>query len=181
EADIGQVRVGQAVSFGVDAFPERQFRGTVLQLRLSATNTNNVITYPVVVSVDNADQSLLPGMTANAEIEVSRRDDVLRVSNAALRYKPAADGATAAAPRNGAGGSLAADLTRVARTLKLDARQQAEFDAALVAMRERTAARTATAAPAASSGSPLFGGGRSPGGGTSGGGNDGAMRQRMQE
>lgn len=185
EADIGQVKAGQAVSFGVDAFPERRFRGKVLQLRLSATNTNNVITYPVVVSVDNTDQSLLPGMTANAEIEVSRRDDVLRVSNAALRYKPADDGAVAApAPRNGAGGGLAADLPKVAQALKLDATQQAEFDAALSAMRERSAARTAAAAPASGGGSTLFGGGRGMGGGTRGGGtggNDGALRQRMQE
>ncbi len=185
EADIGQVKVGQAVSFGVDAFPERRFRGKVLQLRLSATNTNNVITYPVVVSVDNADQSLLPGMTANAEIEVSRRDDVLRASNAALRYKPAEDIAAAApAPRNGAGGGLAADLPRVAQALALDEPQQGAFDAALSALRERAAARAA-AAPAASGGSTLFGGGRGMGGGGARpggtGGNDGAMRQRMQE
>lgn len=185
EADIGQVKAGQVVSFGVDAFPERRFRGKVQQLRLSATNTNNVITYPVVVAVDNMDQSLLPGMTANAEIEVSRRDDVLRVSNAALRYKPAEDSTAAApTPRNGAGGGLTADLPRVAQVLQLDARQQIAFDAALSALRERSAARTASAAPVASGGSPLFGGGRGMGGGGSRGGgvggNDGAMRQRMQ-
>ena len=56
EADIGQVKAGQAVGFSVDAFPERQFRGKVQQVRLSATNTSNVITYPVVVAVDNTDQ-----------------------------------------------------------------------------------------------------------------------------
>jgi len=185
EADIGQVKVGQAVSFGVDAFPERQFRGEVQQLRLSATNTNNVITYPVVVAVDNADQSLLPGMTANAEIEVSRRDDVLRVSNAALRYKPAEDSAPAAPMQRGGtgGGGLTADLPRVAQALRLDATQQAAFDAALAAIQERSAARTA--APAANGGgSVLFGGGRPPGAGRSGGnagGDSGAMRQRMLE
>ena len=88
ESDIGQVKQGQAVSFTVDAFPDRQFRGTVSQVRLSATNTNNVITYPVVVAVDNSDQVLLPGMTTNAEIEVSRRDNVLKAPNAAMRFKP---------------------------------------------------------------------------------------------
>lgn len=188
EADIGQVKAGQAVSFGVDAFPERQFRGKVLQLRLSATNTNNVITYPVVVAVDNVDQSLLPGMTANAEIEVSRRDDVLRVSNAALRYKPAEDSTVAAPAQRGGtgGGGLSADLPRVAQALRLDAKQQAAFDAALAAMRERSVARTASAPPASSGGSSLFGGGRGMGGGARGGGvvtsgNDGARRQRMQE
>jgi HlyD family secretion protein len=89
EADIGQVRAGQNVSFTVDAFPDRQFRGTVEQVRVSATTTNNVVTFPVVVTVDNSDGTLLPGLTVNAEIEVSRRDDVLKVSNAALRFKPA--------------------------------------------------------------------------------------------
>ncbi|MGO4777674.1 efflux RND transporter periplasmic adaptor subunit, partial [Lysobacter sp. 2RAB21] len=68
EADIGQVKPGQSVNFSVDSFPDRKFRGAVQQVRLSATNTSNVITYPVVVSVDNADGVLLPGMTANAEI-----------------------------------------------------------------------------------------------------------------
>lgn len=96
EADIGQVKPGQAVNFTVDSFPDRKFRGAVQQVRLSATNTSNVITYPVVVAVDNADGVLLPGMTANAEIEVSHRDDVLRVGNAALRYKPDDDAAAAA-------------------------------------------------------------------------------------
>lgn len=79
EADIGQVKAGQGVNFTVDAFPDRNFRGQVQQVRLSATNTSNVITYPVVVTVDNKEQVLLPGMTVNAEIEVSRRDDVLKV------------------------------------------------------------------------------------------------------
>ena len=187
EADIGQVKAGQAVGFSVDAFPERQFKGKVQQVRLSATNTANVITYPVVVAVDNADQSLLPGMTANAEIEVSRRDDVLRVSNAALRYKPAEDSEAAASAQRGsnAGGGLSADLPRVAQALRLDAKQQAAFDAALAAIRERSAARTASPAPEGG-GSTLFGGGRgvgvgNRGGGSSGNDNAGAMRQRMQE
>jgi HlyD family secretion protein len=197
EADIGQVKAGQSVSFTVDSFPDRQFRGKVQQVRLSATNTSNVITYPVVVSVDNAEQILLPGMTANAEIEVSRRDDVLRVSNAALRYKPAEEDAAAQAQAGpggpggqggGARGGMAADLPRVAQQLKLSPQQQAVFDAALEAMKQRSAARQAT--PAANGGSTLFGGGRGPGGGggiviRGGGGSAGAalgaMRQRMQE
>jgi HlyD family secretion protein len=189
EADIGQVKAGQGVSFSVDAFPERQFRGKVQQVRLSATNTSNVITYPVVVAVDNADQALLPGMTANAEIEVSRRDDVLRVSNAALRFKPADDDAAAAQSGEGSGrrgGGLAAELPRVAQGLKLDPTQQAEFDQALTALRERSAARTAAQPAAGSGGSVLFGGGRGgpAGGGNRGGGaggDSGGMRQRMQE
>ncbi|KRD30158.1 RND transporter [Lysobacter sp. Root916] len=196
EADIGQVKSGQGVSFTVDSFPDRQFRGKVQQVRLSATNTSNVITYPVVVSVDNAEQILLPGMTANAEIEVSRRDDVLRVGNAALRYKPAEDdpaaqaagGAGGPGGQGGGRGGMANDLPRVAQQLKLSSAQQVTFDAALEAMKQRSAARQATP-PANGGGSPLFGG-RGPGGGGGGivirgGGNAGAaagaLRQRMQE
>ena len=66
EADIGQVQVGQGVTFTADAFNDRRFNGTVEQVRLAATTTNNVVTYPVVVAVDNADGTLLPGLTVNA-------------------------------------------------------------------------------------------------------------------
>lgn len=201
EADIGQVKSGQSVDFSVDSFPDRKFRGNVQQVRLSATNTSNVITYPVVVAVDNADGVLLPGMTANAEIEVSHRDDVLRVSNAALRYKPADDDAAAAAPGAPGGGAarggIGADLPAVAAKLKLDPAQKAAFEAALEQMKQRMASRAAAPAGAGSGGAPgggaptlIMGGGRGPGGG--GGGNNrsgnraggavsGAMRQRMQE
>ncbi|ALN92848.1 efflux RND transporter periplasmic adaptor subunit [Lysobacter gummosus] len=199
EADIGQVKPGQSVNFSVDSFPDRKFRGAVQQVRLSATNTSNVITYPVVVSVDNADGVLLPGMTANAEIEVSHRDNVLRVGNAALRYKPSDDDAAAVGAPGGGGaarGGLGNDLPAVADKLKLDASQRALFDAALEQMKQRMASRTA--APASTAGGPagggpptiIMGGGRGPGGG--GGGNNrsgnraggavsGAARQRMQE
>jgi HlyD family secretion protein len=188
EADIGQVKMGQTVSFTVDAFADRQFRGQVQQVRLSATTTNNVVTYPVVVSVDNTDGTLLPGLTVNAEIEVSKRDNILKVSNAALRYKPTGQEAAATAglqPQTGQprGGGVSDDLVRVAGTLKLNADQQAAFDAALTALRERQAARMAQARQ---NGASMFGGG--PGGGprvvTSGAGG-GAMqaqiRQRMAE
>ena len=183
EADIGQVKAGQGVSFTADAFADRQFRGTVEQVRLSATNTNNVVTYPVVVTVDNSDGTLLPGLTVNAEIEVSRRDGVLKVSNAALRYKPTGAEADARqAPRagGGAGAGVAADLERAAAALALSPAQQQAFDAAIAAIRERQAARQA--APRAG-GNGVFGGG---GGGpriTMGSGDSpGAaaqMRQRM--
>ena len=144
EADIGQVREGQSVSFTADAFNDRRFQGTVEQVRLAATTTNNVVTYPVVVSVDNADGTLLPGLTVNAEIEVSNRADVLRIANAALRYRPAdADQIAAAAPtgaqggRAPQGGGLIDDLSAAAEAMDLDANQQAAFDAALASMRER--------------------------------------------
>ena len=193
EADIGQVKVGQAVSFTADAFADRQFKGVVDQVRLSATTTSNVVTYPVVVTVDNSDGTLLPGLTVNAEIEVSRRNNVLKVSNAALRYKPAgeeADNAPAPQAVTMRGGGMADDLARVAGDLKLNAQQQAEFDAAIQAMRERMAARMAPQA-GTGGGNSLFGGGRGgggPGGGGMrivgpGGGGDmqAQLRQRMIE
>ncbi|MGZ8251169.1 MAG: efflux RND transporter periplasmic adaptor subunit [Methylophilaceae bacterium] len=93
EADIGNIREGQKAKFSVDAFPNRNFEGVVKQLRLNPTNTSNVVTYNVVVSVDNPDQTLLPGMTAYVNIAVSNHDDVLLAPNAALRYKPKLDDA----------------------------------------------------------------------------------------
>src|SRR4249919_848535 len=188
EADIGQVKAGQSVNFTVDAFPERSFKGKVQQVRLSATNTNNVITYPVVVTVDNKDGVLLPGMTVNAEIEVSRRDDVLKIPNAALRFKPA-DDASAGGASAGAGqqrGGMSGELPKLAQTLALNATQQAAFDHALAQLKQRMAARVApAAAQQGQGGSALFG--RGPGGPSSGGGANaggaasGAMRQRLLE
>lgn len=182
ESDIGQVKQGQAVSFTVDAFPDRQFRGEVSQVRLSATNTNNVITYPVVVAVDNSDEVLLPGMTTNAEIEVSRRDNILKVPNAAMRFKPPVEDPTdAQTPQRGSG--MTDELPGIAASLQLDAAQQAAFDAAMTKMRERIAARTA-APPQGQTSGGLFGG-RPPGaGGNPSGANgnaSGAMRKRMLE
>jgi len=187
EADIGQVKAGQSVSFTVDAFPDRQYRGEVQQVRLSATNTSNVITYPVVVRVDNGDGSLLPGMTANADIEVSRRDDVLLVPNAALRFKPDDADAPAQADTGGGsrGGGMADALARAAQDLKLDASQQAAFDAALQSMRAKAAARRAPENAQPGAATSLFGGrgggGRRGGGNGGDAGNQGAMRQRMLE
>lgn len=91
EADIGNIRVGQAVRFNVDAFPNRSFKGSVKQIRLNPTNTQNVVTYNVVVEVENPDLTLLPGMTAYVNIVVAQKKDVLLVPNAALRFKPGPD------------------------------------------------------------------------------------------
>lgn len=88
EADIGAIKVGQRVSFSVDAYPDRVFSGSVREIRLVATTTSNVVTYTVVIAVDNQDRSLLPGMTANASVETANQGNVLRVPNMALRFKP---------------------------------------------------------------------------------------------
>lgn len=88
EADIGQVKVGQPVLFSVDSYPEKQFAGRVAQIRLSPKIANNVVTYPVVVEVENKEGLLLPGMTAEVHIQVARAEDVLRVPASALRFRP---------------------------------------------------------------------------------------------
>jgi HlyD family secretion protein len=89
EADIGSIRVGQTVRFTVDAFAGQNFKGEVRQIRLSPTIQSNVVTYDVVVNVDNPEQILMPGMTAYVSIAVQERKDVLLVPNASLRFKPA--------------------------------------------------------------------------------------------
>ena len=111
ESDIGTVKVGQPVRFNVDAYPDRDFRGRVSQIRLNATVNQNVVTYPVIVEVANPDLTLRPTMTANVSIEVARARDVLRVPNAALRWKPEAKAGTSAEERAtglGQGGGTAA-------------------------------------------------------------------------
>jgi len=88
EADIGRILVGQTAKFNVDAFPNKNFEGVVKQIRLNPTNTANVVTYDVVISVDNPEQLLLPGMTAYVNINFAKHENVLLVPNAALRYRP---------------------------------------------------------------------------------------------
>lgn len=146
EADVGQVREGQPVGFTVDAYPNRKFEGAVKQVRMAATNTANVISYPVIVSVDNADQRLFPGMTANAEIEVGARQGVLRVPNGALRFTPPGQQAAAAGgpgfgggnrqPGGGAAGRGGAGMgAELADKLKLTPEQRAVYDSAMADFR----------------------------------------------
>ena len=88
EADISRARLGQPVSFTVDAYPERTFKGQVIQIRSAPVTVSNVVTYVVVVQVDNRELKLKPGMTANVSIETGRKDDVLKIPAAALRFRP---------------------------------------------------------------------------------------------
>ncbi len=109
EADIGNIREGQKARFTVDAFPNRSFVGDVQQIRLNPTNTQNVVTYNVRINVANPDHLLLPGMTAYVNIGVQKREGVLLVPNAALRYKPAdaAEKKAGNGPGNGQPGGMA--------------------------------------------------------------------------
>lgn len=88
EADVGRVREGQGVVFHVDAFPEREFKGTVEQVRLNPTTVSNVVSYNTIVSVDNRDLLLRPGMTATVSIVVRKAENALRLPAAALRFRP---------------------------------------------------------------------------------------------
>ncbi len=88
EADVGNIHVDQPTTFRVDAFPDRTFSGVVRQVRLNPTTQQNVVTYDVVIAVDNADQALMPGMTAYVSIIVAQRKEALLVPNAALRFRP---------------------------------------------------------------------------------------------
>jgi HlyD family secretion protein len=88
EADVGGIKLGQAATFTVDAYPDQTFRGAVAQIRLSTQTVQNVVTYPVMLDVPNLDGKLMPGMTANVVVPVDVRRNTLRVPNAALRFKP---------------------------------------------------------------------------------------------
>ena len=121
ESDVGRIRAGQVVKFRVDAYPIEEFIGAVSQVRLQPIVTQNVVTYATVIDVPNTQLKLKPGMTANVTIEIARRNDVVRVPNAALRFRPNADTFAAlnqAVPpemQRGAGGGRRVDRLLAAR------------------------------------------------------------------
>lgn len=88
EADIGKVKQGQDVDYTLDGYPDKVFKGVVSQVRLASTTTNNVVTYTVVVDVNNPDGILIPGMTANIEIITNKKENILTVPHAALKFVP---------------------------------------------------------------------------------------------
>jgi HlyD family secretion protein len=88
QADIGLVEQAKTATFNVDAYPGKEFKGTIDQMRLNPQNVQNVVTYNVVLDVDNPEQKLKPGMTANLTITIDERNNVLKVPNAALRFRP---------------------------------------------------------------------------------------------
>lgn len=104
EADIGKIKVGQPVTFSVDAYPATEFRGVVAQVRNAPIITQNVVTYDVVVTVDNKELKLKPGMTANVSIEVMKKENVVKIPSAALRFKPRKSGDEPIAQNVGAKG-----------------------------------------------------------------------------
>jgi len=109
EADVGNIKVGQQATFRVDAFPNKTFHGAVRQVRLNPTTQQNVVTYDVVVAVDNPEKILMPGMTAYVSITIAQRKDALLVPNAALRFRPAEAASRADKPRSDAKGDHGKD------------------------------------------------------------------------
>jgi HlyD family secretion protein len=106
QADIGVVEQAKSVKFSVDAFPGKEFDGKIQQMRLNPVNVQNVVTYNVVIDVNNPDQKLKPGMTANLIITIDERNNVLKVPNSALRFTPTdASGQRVGRNSNGAGGA----------------------------------------------------------------------------
>ncbi len=91
EADIGRVKEGQDVDFTVEAYPDEVFHGKVTQVRKNPATTDNVVTYQTIVTVDNPDEKLFPGMTSSVSVLITKHDNILKIANAALRYTPSTD------------------------------------------------------------------------------------------
>jgi HlyD family secretion protein len=160
EADVGRIKIGLRATFTVDAFPGRQFVGEVRSVRKAAQSVQNVVTYIAIISANNERGELLPGMTANVRIVTDSRDSVLKVPNAALRFRPAGESAAAkgdgakegqgkatqgadagaskgAGTSGGGGGQLNQFRERIVAELKMDAEQQQRLDPIFAEMRNK--------------------------------------------
>ena len=142
EADVGAIAEGNPATFTVDAYPDRQFEGKVTQVRLAATELNNVVTYTVIVEATNADRKLFPGMTANVIIETAKREGVLRIANDALRYKPRAEPGQAARATATARRRSDRMIQRVKDELQLTAEQETTLKVAMAKLAEEMRAQT---------------------------------------
>jgi len=140
EADIGNVHENNEVTFSVDAFPDLEFDGRVNQVRLAPNEANNVVTYTVIITADNPDLKLLPGMTAIVEIVTGKSENVLRVPNDAIRFKPAAGSAlaeklkSAQAAAAGSGPRNGPDIAQLKTSLGLDDAQAREIESGVKAI-----------------------------------------------
>ena len=167
EADVGRVLSGQPVTFTVTAFPAREFSGRVKTVRLGSQTVQNVVIYTAVVDVQNSDLALKPGMTATIRILTENRDNILRVSNGALRWRPAGDTSSVAAvppganpfsvaPTTGAGGGGGGGqaqgrqmLERISSELKLDEPQKKQLEEFAREARQAIAAQGSADTPEA--------------------------------
>jgi HlyD family secretion protein len=163
ESEVGRIRLGQQATFTVDAFPGRMFRGNVTQLRKAAQVVQNVVTYIAVIGAPNEDLALFPGMTANVRVITDSRESVLKVPNAALRFRPAGAAADSpsgaskgeATPSEGNGGEPkakakgkgAGQAERLARELSLTPEQRTRVEAILAENRAKMGEVTAEEGP----------------------------------
>ena len=154
EADVGQIKLDQPVTFTVDAFPNETFTGNVVQVRKAAQVTQNVVTYTVVVAVENPGGRLLPGMTANVKLIVGEKANVLKVPTAALRFRPVGisgetTGPTPALGTSGGGGeghaSSGSTRDHLTQSLGLSEEQQRKLDLILEGSRQARKALRAEA------------------------------------
>lgn len=180
EADIGSINTGQSVTFTVDAFPNRVFDGKVAQVRIAGKTTSNVVTYTVVVGAENAQQKLLPGMTATVRIITGTRADVLRIPNDAVRFVPPKDLTTLAKVKRPNRDD--AIVESISERLQLTAEQKEKFRQNLSAERTARSAASEPAPNSATSGSPRSNTGssqgrREAGGARSNASQDGARRR----
>ena len=143
EADVGRLRQGLPASFNVDAFPRRSFAGEIKQIRKSPQTVQNVVSYTVVISAQNPDLALLPGMTANVRIVVESRESALKVPNAALRWRPPGapqPAPPADAPRQQAGGQAVQQFrARILEDLRPTEAQKARLDDIFAESRQKMA------------------------------------------
>ncbi len=148
ETDIGRIKPDQRVTFTVNAFPGRTFDGVVKQVRLGSQNVQNVVIYTTIVSIENPRRELLPGMTANLRVETERRENVVRIPNAALRWRPPSladqplvrnggpSGPTGPQQRRPSGGNSGEFLEAIKTEIKPGADQLREIEAAFADMRK---------------------------------------------
>ena len=138
EADIGRIEKGMEATFTVDAYPDRTFRGKVSEIRNAPITIQNVVTYDVVVQVDNTDLRLKPGMTANVSVQIEHKENILKIPNSALRFRPESakkeetGNKKQEVPPSDKGGAV---LERLVKELSLTADQQSKIEMVLRASR----------------------------------------------
>jgi HlyD family secretion protein len=161
QSDIGRIAVGQPARFTVDSYPDQEFRGRISQIRLNATVSQNVVTYPVIIEVPNPDEKLRPKMTANVTIDVAQVRDVLRIPNGALRFKP--DTAPSGAAATTSGGRTAAATSTTETTSTQTASTSTDERAARWRARQNGQTSTSTAGGMTAEERAARFGGRTPG------------------
>ena len=149
EADVGRLEVGQDSTFTVDAYPERTFHGKLSEIRNAPTTIQNVVTYDIVIQVDNKDFKLKPGMTANVSILIAHKEGILKIPNSALRFQPSSTNKETAGDKRKEGPSQPGQLLaeRLNRELNLTEEQRSKVEAALKASRQEIQAIREKAKP----------------------------------